>query len=51
LCLRISHRIRNRFMFRHTGLSADPWKVIAQANEPGVNRYEGRRGCAVVRRG
>jgi hypothetical protein len=25
--------------------------VIAQANEPGVNRYEGRRGCAVVRRG
>ena len=26
-------------------------EVIAQANEPGVNRYEGRRGCAVVRRG
>ena len=26
LCLRISHRIRNRFMLRHTGLSADPWK-------------------------
>ena len=23
LCLRISHRIRNRFMLRHTGLSAD----------------------------
>ena len=24
LCLRMSHRIRNRFMLRHTGLSADP---------------------------
>ena len=26
LYLRISHRVRNRFMFCHTGLSADPWK-------------------------
>ena len=24
LCLRMNHRIRNRFMLRHTGLSADP---------------------------
>jgi hypothetical protein len=26
LYLRISRRVRNRFMFCHTGLSADPWK-------------------------
>jgi len=30
------------------GLGPD---VIAQANEPGVSRCDGRRGCVVVRRG
>jgi hypothetical protein len=48
LCLRISHRIRNMFMLRHTGPSADPWRGaqrqdIGDPLAPSVRTWLARR--------